>query len=190
MLPVNALPAGPGLLLARAAVLSAVIMGTGTLAHTSAGGLLPGPGWLAYLFVTTFAVAALGLREEAPARRCVALLVGGQAGVHLFLSASAGHRHVSGQPDHHQLLDLAAHGPMMLAHIAAAAVVGLWLAAGERALWDLIAVALGVLLRLPAALLPPRRPPAVPADTHVRRPLAAPLLTGTPRRGPPALLGA
>ncbi|RYE78078.1 MAG: hypothetical protein EOO74_05870 [Myxococcales bacterium] len=186
----NALPAGPGLLLVRALVLAGVITATGSVAHTSAGGLLPGAGWLGYLFVTTLAVAALALREEAPTWRLVALMCGGQALVHLFLSATAGHRHIPGQPDHHNLLDLTAHGPMMLAHLAAAAVVGLWLAAGERAVWDLIAVALGVLLRLPAAILPPRRRPVVPAAAVVRRPLAAPLLVGAPRRGPPALLGA
>lgn len=184
----NALPAGPALLVLRALALAAMI--TGTVAHTSAGGLLPAAGWMAYLFLTTFAVSALALREEAPAWRLIVLLAGGQALVHLFLSATAGHAHVAGVPDHHNILDLTAHGPMMLAHLAAAAAVGLWLAAGEKAVWDLISIALGVLLSLPAPLLPPRRRPAVPTPTHARRPRPAPALPGVPHRGPPALLGA
>lgn len=190
----NALPPAPGLLLARALVLAGVITGTGTVAHTSAGGLLPGPGWLAYLFLTTLAVSALALREEAPTWRLVSLLVIGQSLVHLFLSATAGHRHIAGQPDEHGLgaflADQLAHGPMMLAHLAAAAVVGLWLAAGERAVWDLLTLALATILRLPGPPLPPRVRPGVPALAHARRPLPTPLLPSAPRRGPPVLLSA
>lgn len=94
------------------------------------------------------------------------------------------------------LLDqLAAHAPMMLAHVLAAALVGLWLAVGERALWTLVALAcrrgathLGHLV----SLLVPR--PVLRAARVRRTPLPpAPLLhqvltRDLARRGPPALL--
>ncbi len=41
-------------------------------------------------------------------------------------------------PVGHLIDDLAAHAPMMAAHLAAAALVGLWLALGERTLWALM----------------------------------------------------
>lgn len=99
-----------------------------------------------------------------------------------------------------------ATGPwMLLAHTAAAVAVGLWLALGERALWDLLVVlalrarracvaaalparlrtACAVLSSLPEAgllrplVLPPR--PVRPAGRHHPRAVA--------RRGPPLLLG-
>ncbi len=52
--------------------------------------------------------------------------------------------------------DLAAHAPLMTAHLAAAALVGLWLALGERTLWALIALTGRQLLAVTAmpALVP------------------------------------
>lgn len=93
-------------------------------------------------------------------------------------------------PVGHLVDDISAHAPMMAVHLLAAALVGLWLAVGERSLWTLVALATAVLLRLVAPLLPvlPARGlvtlPAEPAG------LAAPLrLTrSVVRRGPPALL--
>jgi hypothetical protein len=35
---------------------------------------------------------------------------------------------------------MTAHAPMMAVHLVAAALVGLWLAYGERCLWTMIAV--------------------------------------------------
>lgn len=43
-------------------------------------------------------------------------------------------------PVGHLIDDLAAHAPMMAAHIAAAALIGVWLAAGEKSLWTLLAL--------------------------------------------------
>lgn len=43
-------------------------------------------------------------------------------------------------PFEHLISDLAAHAPMMVAHAAAACVVGLWLACGEKTLWALLAL--------------------------------------------------
>jgi hypothetical protein len=95
----------------------------------------------------------------------VALLVFWQAGVHVALGGLAGHGASahdvsSGGADaeawghaatHMVLGDLpgalhvlgevvGSHAPMALGHAAAAAAVGLWLAAGERAVWTLLAL--------------------------------------------------
>ncbi|TIC84498.1 hypothetical protein [Nocardioides sp. GY 10127] len=94
----------------------------------------------------------------------------------------------------HLVADASAHAPMMLAHTVAAALVGLWLALGERALFTVLALT-GRRLVLPVALcrraatlgavLLPRPPaPALPA---LKRPLAlsswarsVPVLRGPP----------
>ena len=95
------------------------------------------------------------------------------------------------------LSDLSAHAPMMLAHLAAAALVGLWLAAGERALWSLVAMAsraaLGPLAVASAAARAVVASPAaaVPVATEARPPQVPVLLARVVvRRGPPALLAA
>jgi hypothetical protein len=93
-------------------------------------------------------------------------------------------------PDPVALLD---HLPMFVAHTLAAVLVGLWLAAGERALWSLLALvftATVALLLVPAAVpagarrhSPIRRRAAtLPSLAHVGRTVV--------RRGPPALLAA
>ncbi len=100
-------------------------------------------------------------------------------------------------PIGHLVNDLSAHAPMMAAHLAAAALVGLWLAAGERALWSLVAfasrAALGPLAAAFAACRVVLAPPAavVPIATEPRPPRAPALLARVVvRRGPPALLAA
>ncbi|QIX27275.1 hypothetical protein ncot_12195 [Nocardioides sp. JQ2195] len=86
-----------------------------------------------------------------------------------------------------------AHAPMMALHLAAAAVVGLWLAVGERALWTLVALAATVVIPALGALLAglrlPAPTPAVPAALARSAPahLSA-LARSVVRRGPPALL--
>ncbi|QWZ08750.1 hypothetical protein KRR39_02525 [Nocardioides panacis] len=115
-------------------------------------------------------------------------------------------------PVQHLLADLTGpHAVMALAHLAAAAVVGLWLARGERALWSIFAIAadglgavvcrplaacvraLAVLAALAHGALDPRARlrPAAGGWRPVRPPASA-LLTGSlVRRGPPpALLAA
>lgn len=90
--------------------------------------------------------------------------------------------------------ELFAHGPMMAAHLAAAALVGVWLAVGERSLWALVALATAVLVRpllvarawLRLAVLP-TRPAAVPASAPTPPTLVL-LARSVFRRGPPALL--
>ncbi|SDD94811.1 hypothetical protein [Nocardioides lianchengensis] len=91
-------------------------------------------------------------------------------------------------PVGHLLHDLSAHAPMMAAHLAAAGLVGLWLAYGERCLWTVLAltgrrVLLVPLLVLPVLEEPARRRPVVvaPRPDLRSRWLAQPLS----RRGPP-----
>lgn len=76
---------------ARASLLAAVVLGTGTVAHVSAGGLLPGPDGLVVLTLVCTTLAAALLGREASALRLVALAVGGQTLVHTALAAMAGH---------------------------------------------------------------------------------------------------
>ncbi|NYG60754.1 hypothetical protein BJ980_003677 [Nocardioides daedukensis] len=95
----------------------------------------------------------------------------------------------------HLISDLTsgAHAPMMVLHLAAAVLVGLWLAGGERALWTLVALAATVLIPvLRLAALPLQSPPSVPTRAREQ---SAPrhLVTLAPcvvRRGPPVLLPA
>lgn len=76
------------------------------------------------------------------------------------------------------------HAFMAVAHLAAAALIALWLASGEAALFAVLALATGAVLRLLVALpvppLPSTRPTHVPvarrANAHSRR---------DPKRGPP-----
>jgi len=93
-------------------------------------------------------------------------------------------------PDPADLLD---HLPMFLAHTLVAVLVGLWLAAGERALRSLLSLlftAVVALLVMPAVVpvvarrcAPLRRRPATPPSlARVGRTVV--------RRGPPALLAA
>ena len=92
----------------------------------------------------------------------------------------------------HLLGDLQAHAPMMLVHLAAAALVGLWLARGERLLWTVALLTGHRVLELVHAVVPV----AVPAPSHASYDaLLAPagprsiwLTRPDSRRGPPLLL--
>ena len=98
----------------------------------------------------------------------------------------------------HLVADLTgAHAPMMVVHLVAAALVGLWLAVGEQALWALVALAAGAVvprlgLLLAAVLARPGLPRTLPVAAL--RPPNPPRLTilarCVVRRGPPALLAA
>lgn len=92
------------------------------------------------------------------------------------------------------------HAAMAVAHLVAAALVGLWLASGERALWALIRLSrnavTGTVQQLSAALSALAPVPPVDAaqprlDCGPARRLHSVLLASTHgRRGPPALLAA
>lgn len=106
-----------------------------------------------------------------------------------YVAASGQHGGMSPKvPIAHLAADLSAHAPMMVVHLLAAAVVGLWLGWGERAL----AVALTLLAARILAIVVPLLAPVVP-HPHVRSAAVArvvPLLSqwrAGPglRRGPP-----
>lgn len=143
---------------ARAGVLAAVVVLVGSLAHASAGGLLPGAASMLALLAAVAAGCALLLGRVASAPLLVTLTVAGQLVVHGALSAMAGHQppashgamsdlhHAADAPAApgwavHALQDLVERPGMAAAHLAASALVGLWLALGERALWSLVALA-------------------------------------------------
>lgn len=179
--------AGATLRWTRAALLTAVALVSGTIAHRSADGILPGPVALVVLFVVGTASVAPLLGSPATTLRVVVLIMAGQTFVHGALTALSGHRgdpplqraattpsftppvpvpHGQGRrgsyhdlayaqqhpgsghvaltvpaPVQHVLADLTGpHAAMALAHLAAAAVVGVWLALGERALWTILAL--------------------------------------------------
>lgn len=111
-------PMAPGLLLARAFTVSAAATSSAILAHTSAGGLLPSPLVLVALWTAGALVAVPWLTGPAGALRLTMLVVAGQLGGHLVMSATAGHVHST-----HAHLGPQGSGElgMTLAHAAAAA---------------------------------------------------------------------
>ena len=140
----------------RACILATVALFTGVSAHASAGEALPST-WtlLLGLAVVTVAVEPL-LRGPASTRRVVSLLVAGELSIHVALTlltelgprgsdAMAGMHHSRGVFDvlPHLVSDFSGRTALMIdAHLAAMVVVGLWLAAGERALWTLLSLAI------------------------------------------------
>jgi hypothetical protein len=151
----------------RVLTLPSVLFTTGLAGHVAGDGATPA-GWvLAALFVlTVVAVAPFTDAALSPAR-VVALLVGGQGVLHAVLqllggtavtattmNGGASGGPVSSPSSSHLMMhpdSAASHGfvmspmtgghlIMVLAHLAAAVVVWVWLAAGERALWMLLAL--------------------------------------------------
>ncbi len=84
--------AGATLRRTRAGLLTAVAMVSGTIAHRSAGGILPGPVALIVLFVVATALVAPLLARPATTLRVVVLMMAGQTFVHGSLTALSGHR--------------------------------------------------------------------------------------------------
>jgi hypothetical protein len=79
-------------------------MGVGTVAHVSAGGLLPRAGLLVALGVLATAGCAALLGRPASHRRIALLVVGGQSLCHLVLTAVAGHTGTANHPASHATL--------------------------------------------------------------------------------------
>jgi hypothetical protein len=220
----NGSTARPALRWVRALILAAVALTIGGVAHVTADGLLPGPlGLFGLLALSTGGVAPL-LGRQASTRRVVLLLMLWQAVMHGALTALAGHAGDSVHPDHgaaasahgghvhstaptwvqHLLADMT--GPnmaMVLAHLAAAAAVGWWLAAGERALWTLLALATRPVIAALAAVLlstlwlvtaatagKARGAVTAPVAADIRPPAALFLSRFVTRRGPPGCLSA
>lgn len=154
-----------------------------TLAHTAAGGTLPGVDWLALIGVTAYAASRVVLRGRAPVRVMLPVLVAGQVLLHAWLVAltpshldagHAGHAAAGGEGAA-GLLGLTS--PMLAAHVAAGCVAA--------AAWVLRRRAVDVLLgwsEQPAVAVPhPVRALTRPAAPRVRRAV----LAVAPTRGPP-----
>ena len=94
-------------------------------------------------------------------------------------------------PVGHLISDLSAHAPMMGVHLVAAALVGLWLAHGERCLWTLVALTGHHLFVAVALVTPVALPAARMQRVADREPAAARHLWRVrPHgvRGPPLLV--
>lgn len=113
------LEAGALLRWTRAGLLCALVLIVSTLAHTSAGGLLP-PTWVFVgLAVATALVLAAVLGCPASRLRVVVMLAGGQAVLHLAMTALSGHAsppargHVPDRADAHTAshVHTASHAP-------------------------------------------------------------------------------
>lgn len=153
----------------RALTLPSVLFFSALAGHAAGDGVIPAAPVLVALFVfTVAAVAPFAWRSIRPAAT-VALVVGGQGLLHvalLLLSETAGtatavmcgtdmgattvsspaNCHVmthSSAASHGSAIQMISGGhlAMLLGHLAAAVVVGAWLAAGERALWLVLVLA-------------------------------------------------
>ena len=152
----------------RALALASVLLGSAVAGHVAAGGFAPTATVLLPLFVLVAAALVPLLKAPASTRRVTALLVVGQGVLHVLLQVLGGsaavevaghsiaapgtvaadplsthlaHGVASTPTDSSLVLVTGDHLAMLLAHVAAALVVGLWLAAGERAAWRLVSVA-------------------------------------------------
>ena len=213
--------AGIALRWMRACVLGLVALTSGVTAHAAAGAPLP-PTWALLLVLAVVTVVAEPLlRHPASTRRVVLLLAGGELFIHLALSVMnrldqgglgtmAGMHHGIGgmaKPDAltvigslpHLVSGLTGQDALMAdAHLVAMAFVGWWLAAGERALWTLLACAVRpiahaveVVLNAPTWLYAGEivvRDLRLIAEEGRRRPdLSVSASREVTRRGPPAL---
>jgi hypothetical protein len=209
--------------LIRALTLATVMLGSGVAGHVAAGGSAPATSALLPVFVLLTAAAAPLLDVPASARRVTALVLSGQGLLHVALQVLGGtavdvaghsmlvHVDAAGGPasSHHLHPSVASapwgsalavltgtHPGMLLAHAAATLAIGLWLAAGERAAWTLVALAalpvvdawvtLGKLSSGGAGAFAVPRAGSLPRAEHQRA--ARPSLWsggGVSRRGPP-----
>jgi hypothetical protein len=152
----------------RVLTLPTVLFTSGLVSHVVGDGATP-PGWVlvALYTLTVVAVAQFASAPLSPAG-VVGLLLGGQGVLHGLLQLLAGPAmtatttmhggatggttgsapasshlmHHGAEASHVPGMSLMSGGhlAMLLAHLAAAVVVGVWLAAGERALWMLLAL--------------------------------------------------
>jgi|RhiMethySRZTD1v2_1073278.scaffolds.fasta_scaffold01332_19 hypothetical protein len=152
--------------LVRALTLPSVLFTTGLAGHTAGGGLIPTASVLVSLFVLTVVAVVPFARSPLRPATTLALLIGGQGLLHaafqllsgpavtaqtvmpggamtMSSSTSSCHSIVHSGTASHGLMPAMSggHFVMVLGHLAAAAAVGVWLAAGERALWMLLALA-------------------------------------------------
>ena len=86
------LVAGPSLRWSRAVILATVCLGSGSIAHRLANGLMPGPVAMLVLYLSCVVLAGALLGRPASALRIVILLMMGQTFIHGALTAMSGHR--------------------------------------------------------------------------------------------------
>lgn len=145
---------------------------------------------VAFGLTWVLAWAVAGRRRGAPSTGSGLAAV--QLVMHLMFSTAQGQHGHAAHPGHFghqgQAAALLPSGGMLLAHLGAAAVCGVWLARGERAFLRLARTAFAPLrppfaaVRLPVAPRPPRRRPPRTGD---RRGPGAVLAHALSRRGPP-----
>jgi hypothetical protein len=153
---------------ARALVLPSMVFASALAAHAAGDGVIPRASVLASMFVLTVVVVAAFAEARISPLAVVMLLLGGQAILHaafqllggtggMIMTATQGGDlaadvmvpscHLMTAPaataSHGSATSLLEHDHlvMVLAHLVAAVVVGVWLAAGERAFWMVLLLA-------------------------------------------------
>lgn len=180
--------------LQRTATLSAVVIALAAAAHGSAGGALPGAAHILLLAAVVGLPAWFVTARRATPSVLLLFVIGGQWVLHSAFGAMA-HGPAAVETAHHAAVAEAmppAHAlspSMVAAHTAAAALVALWLAAGERLLFLMLdAATAGPLRALRLLLVPASAAPSVAAWETSRVPVLRRRLLGVALswRGPPA----
>jgi hypothetical protein len=205
----------------RALTLPSVLFISALAGHAAAGGVTPAAPVLVFLFVITVAVLVPLVGALISPARIVALLIVGEGLLHIALellgrstvmTAMNDPADMSSPTGCHLMMQPTSAAPygsgmslmsgghliMLLAHLAAAAVVGLWLAAGERVFWNVLRLAVqpvvgawqavGAVLRDDLGALPISRPRLQPCWDLRRMVCGLQWAAGAvSRRGPPAL---
>ena len=201
----------------RASVLSLVMVLGGLAGHVAAGGVAASSATVLMMLAATGVLVAPMLGAPASTSRVVVLVAAGQGAVHLalqLLAPPARMAHNGGSMPMTGAMSATGHGSahhdavlalmngadlaMLVGHLAAAVAVGVWLAAGERAAWALLAMtggsvveSLRVLLHTaalrPAFAGPTRQPAGAVPGWLLAVPLRASMWDGyaVSRRGPP-----
>ena len=127
----------------RALTLACVMLAGGLSGHVAAGGVAPPAALLGPILLVLMLAVSPFLDAPASSARVVALVLGVQVTLHVVLDVVARPADPHGSmpmplvPAHHHT---GPHLVMVAAHVAAALLVALWLAAGERAAWTLVGV--------------------------------------------------
>jgi hypothetical protein len=186
----------------RAGVFSACAVSLATAAHVLAGGAPPAPFLLVALALFLAPAAAMAAGKLRGAVSVGTAMVAVQAGLHslfgLFTSTAANCTEMSAHAGHSELLcadsgamsnmAMGSNAQLMtLAHLGAAALLGLLLSRGETALWRMLS---WIFPKLPGRF---RACPPTPRlrRATVRRaatPKPAPLVGAVGRRGPPCAI--
>jgi len=134
----------------RALTLACVMLAAGVSGHAAGGGAAPPVALLGPLLLVLTLAASPFLDAPASSVRVAALVLTAQAGLHLLLevvgstpATSAVPMTMPATPGHPMTQVMPAHSThvgMLAAHVGAALVVALWLAAGERAAWTVLGV--------------------------------------------------